>query len=190
MLKTVLPFVLIFTFFSTLHAQTTSELRKREIGLRLSSVNNFGVIYKYQIKDNKYRRFHLASGRIQVQNTDFTNFSTDFSAAFGSEKRVSISDKAQFLHGLEFSGGLSFATARNSNALNISPGVGYALGFLYQPNKNFNISLEGAVGLSASYQFVTGGDWIDNAALSLHFNSNNLRLNLVYCFESKRKSKK
>lgn len=191
-LKAFLLLVLVTKIsIHTLSAQNSPELRKREIGMRLTGINNFGLIYKYELKDNKYRRLRLVSGDINIQNTDFTNFNTGFSLAIGSEKRVPISEKAKLLHGPEFVGGFSFSAVRNTTNITLRPGAAYTLGFLYQPNEKFNISLEGAVILATTYQFVSGNrDWIDHAALSLQLNSNNLALNLVYCFESKKKTKK
>lgn len=191
-LKPILLLFLLFLFSSTfLNAQTPAEMRKREIGLRFNGINNFGVIYKYHLKDNKYRRWRLASGGITVQNTNFTSLNIGFGAAFGSEKRLPIAEKASFLHGPEFSGSLSFASNNTTNTFILSPGAGYVLGFLYQPNEMFSISLEGAIFLYTNYHFVSGNrDWVDSASISLQFNSNNVALNLIYCFESKRKTKK
>lgn len=189
---TTIATVFFMTSVSVLQAQETPpEMRQREIGLRLNGLDNFGLIYKYHLKDNKYRRLRFVAGNITVQNTSFTSFNVSFGGAIGSEKRIRITDKAKLLHGPEFSGGFNLTSNNNRTNLSLSPGANYVLGFLYQPNDKFNISIEGAISLSANYQFTSGNDdWVDAASIALEFNSSNVALNVVYRFESKRKKKK
>ena len=137
MQRVYLFFLLLTSSFSILTAQSepSTEMRKREIGLRLNGLDNFGVIYKYQINENKYRRFRLASGNISVQNTSITSVESSFFFSVGSEKRIPISDKAQLIHGPEFNGGFTLRNNQNTTTFILSPGASYLLGFLYQPNE-------------------------------------------------------
>ena len=48
---------------ATLFAQ---DAPSREIGLRLTDFNSFGLIYKKQIRENTYRRYRLAFGNLSA----------------------------------------------------------------------------------------------------------------------------
>ena len=158
---------------STLFAQ---DAPSREIGLRLTDFNSFGLIYKKQIRENTYRRYRLAFGNLSanfIQTNTLIGFSVG--GAAGKEKRRPISDKLQFIYGTELIASLSLnssntgsltvsdgtgasTTYTGSSLLFVTPsvGVGFVLGAQYNLNPRWYVSAELIPSITASSSFGGG----------------------------------
>ncbi|GAB3766424.1 hypothetical protein GCM10028817_49830 [Spirosoma pomorum] len=158
---------------STLFAQ---DAPNREIGLRISDLSSFGLVYKKQISENTYRRYRLAFGNLSanfIQNNTLIGFSVG--GAAGKEKRRTISDKLQFIYGTELIASLSLnssntgtltisdgnggsTTYKGSSLLIVTPsiGVGFVLGAQYNLNPRWYVSAELIPSITASGSFGSG----------------------------------
>ncbi len=170
---------------------TTSKAQEvnREIGLQMSNLNDFSFIYKKQRSANKYLR-------IRAGNFNFTaNISNDNSfggiaAGFGIgfEKRKSIDDKLEFIHGFEPTLSVQRTNQSSPSSIldqrtidNISPSLGYILGFQLAASKFLSISLETRPSLTVSMTSDNGFKSTDYRG-SLGFSSNAVTLGFHYRF--------
>ncbi|GAB3020837.1 hypothetical protein [Spirosoma pulveris] len=181
---------------STLYAQDSPT---REVGLRLTSFDSFGMVYKKKLDENTYRRYRLAFGNLSA-NFVRSNSIIGFSAggAMGKEKRRALSDKLQFIYGTELiaSVGLSSSntgtltidngaggttTYTGSNILVVTPtvGIGFVLGAQYTINPRWYVSAELIPSITASGSFGNG-----NTIYSFQagFNSSSAGLTGAYRF--------
>lgn len=184
---------------SHLCAQNTPITTTREIGVRTNSFNNFGLIYKKQIRENTYRRYRLAFGNINanfLRNNTLIGFSAG--GAVGKEKRRSITDKLQFIYGTELIASIGLTssssgtiTVDNGNGgstnysgnklLIVTPtvGIGFVLGAQYNVNQRWYVSAELIPSVSASGTFAQGGSLF---TVQAGFNSSSAGLTAAYRF--------
>ncbi len=139
MKKTIIVLALSFISPLLLNAQDQSANSTHEFGLRSSGLNNIGVLYKIQSPKKNYWRFKAGVGQLVITNTAQdvqTNANVFF--AVGYEKRRSITDKLEFIHGFEPEVGLNISNNRTTGSL----GLGYVLGLQYHLNSDFLIGME------------------------------------------------
>lgn len=122
----------------SLHAQEIVNSHNKEVGLRITSFNSFGLLYKKKIKENKWRRFRAAAADI-IYNSDNEIFTFALSASIGTEKRKNIANQLEFLHGWETELGISLSSEEDYG---ISATIGYVLGLQHHVSDRFVISLE------------------------------------------------
>ncbi|GAB4008677.1 hypothetical protein GCM10028808_15380 [Spirosoma migulaei] len=194
-LVSILP-LLFLLGTSSVYAQNAPT---REIGLRISSFDNIGLIYKKQLSENTYRRYRLAFGNLSA-NFIGSNSLIGFSAggAIGKEKRRPINDKLQFVYGTELiaSIGLNSSSTGNltisdgnggtttytgSNLLIVTPsvGVGFVLGAQYNFNPKWYLSAELIPSITASGSFGNGSSLYSFQA---GFNSSSAGITGAYRF--------
>lgn len=134
---TFLSIFLCCFFTLQLKAQETDNGPIREIGAGLRNFSDdFSLIYKEQIGENKYRRY---SGSLSLAVGGEVNF-MGISFSLGTENRVFLDDQLKFVHGLGY--GLSLQTnfETESGGLNsITPFVNYQLGIQYDIKDNFYV---------------------------------------------------
>lgn len=184
---------------SHLCAQDTPTTLTREIGVRTNSFNDFGLIYKKQIRENTYRRYRLAFGHVSanfLRNNTIIGFSAG--GAMGKEKRRPITDKLQFIYGTELiaSVGLSSSssgslTVDNGNGgsttysgnklLIVTPtiGIGLVLGAQYNVNQRWYVSAELIPSVSAIGTFAQGSSLF---TVQAGFNSASAGITAAYRF--------
>lgn len=197
-MKTLKNYLLLFAFFITaggtqLFAQ---DLINREVGIRLSSFNDFDFIYKKETATNKFTRYRFAFTNLNFDNGILQdNFNIGIGAAIGIEKRKPITDKFTFFHGFEPSLSLSYGRVSGTDPfddrslLRINPSIGYVLGVQVQLSKAFSVNVETIPSVSSSLQF-QDGDFDKNYQINAGFNSNAVAVTAVYAFQSKKKIKK
>lgn len=162
---------------STFAQDSTKVFSKYELGLSLANLNDFGLMYKKHRKNNSFFRLSLASMNYSVINRSddyIHNFSS--SITIGREKRKEIHDNLYLVRGWDFLGGIS----STAGVHNFGIGVGYVLGLQYNLNQKFALGLEATPSISGNI-FVRDNDII-LSALGLGFNTNSVRLLMLYKF--------
>lgn len=168
-------FTLICSVFS-LEAQTEP---KHELGLRLTSLNDFSVIYYKQADENKYHRFRI--GRFGVDaafGEDNGFFDISLAASYGIEKRREIFENLDFVSGPEFVLGLFADDITDEGDFSMSLGVGYILGFHWHLSEAFYVGIEHIPGISVFIPFSEG----DPIQLGLGFNIAAISFKAVHKF--------
>lgn len=117
--------ILMLTAFA-MHAQTAP---KHEIGVVFSSLNQFGISYKKQTKNQRYWHFGAAALRGQSDSENFDQSIWQFGTNVHLESRKDLTEKFQFIHGpgIFFNASLAFQNSLNEYIFSISPN--YGLGF-------------------------------------------------------------
>ncbi len=155
-----------------------------EIGLRLTNLQDFNLIYKKELKNGNFRRLRFAAANVGltvVQNTEAVILNAGLSAAIGWEKRVAIADKLVFHHGWEPGISLGFIATENFNQLTVSPFVGYVLGFQLAVSDRFMLGLE--VTPSARVTYATPSDGVASVfQANVGFNTSAVGLTATYRF--------
>lgn len=162
--------------------QSQAQYDMREIGTRLQSFDNFGIVYKKQTDTNEYTRYQAALGEIGYADAGAGLFATNFSFGLGWEKRVDVADDLQFVHGWNPQAGLGFTSASGINRFTINLAMGYILGAQYNISDKFYVSLETIPQIAFSTVQGNGQD-IYNAGF--RFNSDVAFLTFVYRFRPK-----
>lgn len=181
------------TFYTTLilllslslqaYGQTTDSTNWLEMGLRLRGVDNLDFIYKKQVGENRYKRIRLLFSDLEFRRLNDTNlFSASLGGALGWEKRRTVAEKVQFLHGWEPFLNLSFNATDEQFGLSTTLGVGYVLGFQLMVSEQLYAALETIPSLNVNFN--AGEAAPDSVALGAGFNSNAVALTLVYRFQA------
>lgn len=177
--RTIIFFsVLFFTFHLSGFSQT------QEIGLRLSSFENFDFIYKKEKAENKLTRYRLGFANIGfTSRNDNESINFQFGFAIGVEKRRAINERLHFIHGIEPAFSFSLANNRSNTIWNLQPSLGYVLGFQYDFNEAFYVNVETIPSLDAG---ISIRDNTENVfAASAGFNSHAISATLAYRFTGK-----
>jgi len=150
---------------------------KQEIGLHMSSINNFGMIYKDGLESGNFWRYRVAALQVSsFSNNPGDNISFNLAFSAGYEKRKDISTKLEFISGPEFQFGLG-ASQNNSN---VFLAFGYVLGVQYNLNADFKIGIEAIPALRYSYSENANNSNSDQ--FSLNANSQFASLFIVHQF--------
>jgi hypothetical protein len=167
--------------FAFAQEEAPTKLRGiEEIGLRLNSLENFDFIYKRALTADTYRRVRFTFAELGlVSANDVTVFSLGVGVAYGREKRVPLAEKLSFFHGLEPSLSL-FVGANSGVSFQVSPGLGYVVGFQLRVSDRFVLGLEAIPSVSMSYTAVENGGGI--FALNAGFSTGAVGLSGVYRF--------
>lgn len=176
-LKSFVTTLIIVAFSCTGYSQT------KELGLRLGNLTDFTFIYKKEKSDNKFFRHRLGSFNLNVlrlSDDDRVLFGMGY--AFGIEKRKNINEKLKFVHGIEPQLAVGINSLQGITIISISPAIGYVLGFQYDINDDFYVSLETIPSIGMNANLVDEGDNLYN--FSAGFNSNAVALTIAYRFNS------
>ncbi|MCB0847755.1 MAG: hypothetical protein KDE26_31095 [Bacteroidetes bacterium] len=157
-----------------------SQSINRELGIRLSGLDNFDFIYKKGKKNNEFARFRFVFANVSVQGSG-SSISSNFGAGFaiGKEYRKTITPKFYFVHGFEPAFSFSVLNLGGPYRINIRPSIGYVLGFQLNVLDNFYMNLETIPSLSAQMSMDDSGE-ITNYVIGADFSSNAIALSLVY----------
>lgn len=151
---------LSLTFFCTrpLASQATVETPWREIGLRTTNLETFGLIYKRQTdRQDVYRRIRVAVADLSASftNQNASSGNLFISLAMGQERRVAVGERLLFHHGLEPFVSLSSQTRGingvSSSGVNFTVGLGYVLGVQLPVGQNVMLGVEIIPSASLSY---------------------------------------
>lgn len=182
----VICFFLLGVWITIQAQEITPNNTTAELGLRLTSLQDFGFVYKKQKKPNQYSRHRLVVANIALENISNENsrFSFGIGYAVGKEKRQSLGEKVQFIHGIEPAFNLSLASQGNLSRLVLQPAIGYVVGFQLDVSNSFYINIETVPALRANLNF-NEGNRADTYNLLAGFSSEAIALTLAYRFVPK-----
>lgn len=176
--------MILLVLFSTLfgvrsHAQNQPP---QEIGLRLTGLENFDLIYKREKNTNQFFRHRLGLINFGVTGKDDTSVSEfGLGYAFGIEKRKSVNEKLNFIHGIEPRIATQYSSMDgNTIGWDLMVGVGYVLGFQYDFSDRFYVGLETVPALT--YARELDGPSKGTYELNVGFNSSAVALILAHRF--------
>jgi len=164
--------VLTFILFNDLYSQEKTS--SKEVGLYFSSLNSFGIRYKF---GNEKRMFRLTALSFSVQDSKFENMNMNGNGGtedlknagaglnFGLEFPIKITDNFNFYYGGELRGSYNHTKSVLNNAIStdanmVKSGIGVIIGFSRSFNSNILVSAEIVPGFS--YTRASNGDAISN----------------------------
>lgn len=177
-MKYLFPFVFFILFFSV---QEISA-QQHEIGIRMSSLNNFGLIYKKQKNEQSWTRLRLLFANLNfnfLENNNQTQLTTGI--AYGWEKRRSIDERLTFIHGFEprLSMRLEQSEITNTTSYQVIPALGYVLGVQVKLKNQFFMYAEIIPALSSRFEFSNN---TVNTNLGIGLSTNGASIGVVYRF--------
>jgi len=179
--KNILVTLFLSLLFSIgVKAQTTEGNQKKEVGIRMNSLSNFGFMYKKQKKENKFNRVRLVSSNFMLSNSPFQRTAFSLGIAIGRENRKVINNKFKLIKGWEFITSFSSSKINNEVMLDIKPGLGAVLGFIYKINDEFSLNLECIPILKTDFQSTSGNTTF--TGVNFDFDTNNVALGVMYSF--------
>jgi len=175
---------ILFALF--VFSATGLAAQRYEIGLKTSTLRDFDVLLKKQTKDGDFLRLRLFTSQILFQaGNERDRLTANFRLALGKEKRVSLSDRFQFLHGWSPGIGVSYTTTLNVNLLTVNPFVGYILGVQYGFSPTFAVGLEAIPSAGIFVTSGTGG--VSSLGARLNASDSNVAIFAVARFERNKK---
>lgn len=192
--------LLLFSLLTISYSSfSQSDFNNKALGIRYAAPSSFGLIYKSQLKEDKYLR--LTAGRFSSNVSRFTapigggtnsnQFRTSVSVggAIGMENRRTITDKFSIISGFTFiANGAYQYTEQDTisfHSFAFQPGVGYLIGGQYFINDNIHIDLEMIPMASIDIHNSGGNGTVTSFNTSL--NMYGIFLNLCYQFEKQKK---
>ena len=201
MKKLLFTLVFSFIFLNSIEiiAQDAEQNRKpriNEVGLTFSGLNQFGINYKLEKKNNWYWRFSslVASGNTENNTYDSVTYhNSDNSIGFsaGIEKRIHINSDFQFKYGFDASTYLTSIknhSERNDEKqkmFSIAPGAAVILGFNYLIGEHFLVSAEFAPRVYYRYTKETtqyGDDETIQKTNTLGFSANTSSISITIAY--------
>ena len=169
-----LPIIFFLALCCDLTAQDT-----RELGLRLTGLEDFDLIYKKSLTEDTYRRYRFFTGRLSFVNVDGSSVATfNAGASIGRETRRAIAERVQFVRGPEFFVSLGLTGTDDDFLATIQPGIGYVLGFNYLISDRFFLGIESIPSIS----FLYGNGEARVISFNAGFSSQAVALTAVYRF--------
>ncbi|MEL6253852.1 MAG: hypothetical protein AAFR87_17725 [Bacteroidota bacterium] len=171
--KTIFSFLLLICFALNSHGQT------KELGIRMTGLQNFDFIYKKEKAPNKFSRIRLGLANISFANINDENVANlALGIAMGSERRKAINEKLNFYQGPEPFANLALNVVADNTLFTVQGGLGYVLGFQYNFSEVFYVSAETIP--SVGVTFSSGENLDPSLGISAGFNSNAVALTLAY----------
>ena len=136
----------LFTIFSITSLAQETKPKVKEVGITFYNFQNYGAMFKIG-QENKLWRFRVLSGNINSRASgDLTSNAFGFNISAGRERRKAVSDKLNFIYGIELSSGyrtnVTKDLSRKITQKSISLGFTGVIGFNYFINKNLFVGGE------------------------------------------------
>lgn len=180
---TILLSVLTTITALPLFAQDTENKPVREVGFGTYNLsNNFALIYKKELEENKYRRYDASVGFMYANLSSGSNDEVSiasFSFTLSTENRRYLNDKFKFVHGLFYGVHISSTSQNDQSTVRLGPNVGYQLGVQYDINEQFYIGATTFPGIRTELSFSEGEVWFSGVNLSF---SPTAEVSLLYRF--------
>jgi hypothetical protein len=177
---TALFFFAAFFWMQNASAQTIHH----ELGLRFGGVDNFDFVYKKEKAPGKLIRYRLAATNINFNRIPGDNrLNANLGFRIGWESRKSIGKKVHFIHGPEPGINIGISTLSNNFSSNISPIIGYVLGFQLDLSESFYVNVETVPSLQGNFTVAEGVGVSDSFSINAGFNSSIVAITIAYRFE-------
>lgn len=187
--------LLLITIFFFANSNLKAQESKHEVGVQMSNLSNFVLLYKKERKENTYTVFNASrTGSGSFWGYNGGSISSSVNLSIGNEKRKAITDNLSFIRGIGAS--ISAGNAGENNVFRelyyqgtVTTRLFYKLGLNLEVNEQWNISLECRPGFSIKSHFY--GDKPVQYRASFSSDQSALRLGVTYSFsKSKVFSKK
>jgi hypothetical protein len=179
LLKLIFLFCL---FLFVLNVNGISQNSDREIGVSMYGLGgDFNLIYKKNLAKDLYKRINIGLANLSLSHTkDRTTASLELAYGAGRERRKPLSDRLEFLYGLQKL--ISFGIYFNDPGTNyvITPGIAFLAGLKYNINEKIYLTLEAFPGISAS---IALGE-IKSLSATAGLNINAIDAGVVYRFRT------
>lgn len=178
-LRSIMGIIIVMAFGTNMIAQETPT---RELGIRLSGLEDFDFVYKKENRIDQYYRHRLGLVNVGVTgNSNSSIWNIGLGYAFGIENRKTLNQKLKFIHGIEPRVSFTYSSAGNQqNSWGYQIGLGYVLGFQYDFAESFYVNIETIPALTFQHQ--TRDDDSTNYGFNAGFSSNAVALTLAYRF--------
>lgn len=114
---------------------------KQEIGVRMFSLEQFGLIYKRQLKSGRYLRINTLNLQLTYDSRGL--WSAALGGAIGLEQRASLGQQLTFLHGPQLVNQYQYAKSSSDlSSFAVSLGLGYIFGLQYDIAERVFINAE------------------------------------------------
>jgi len=190
-MKTILRTTLALVFIASTHLSSKAQdAPVHELGIQLSNLQGFSLIYKKERAENKLVRVQIGAG-------DYTKtFRKDrdpakqllMNMSCGTEKRKALGSKTKFVHGFIVHFSLFNQSDADNKISRRNLGIGYLMGVQYKFNDQFYISLESLPSVSGIITKRTNSD--TEAGFNLGFYNNIANITLAHQFRKSRKPNK
>ena len=176
---------IIFLFALDASCQSSTQ---QEVGMRFNNFRDFSLVYKKQLKENKYLRLRSVNTNFAF-NTNTTN--VQLGVAAGLEKRRAINPKLEVISGPELALFVGYNNSNVGSSASTTARLSYVIGLNYAVKPNVNIGIEMLPNMSLSSSFARG-EYIDGSTnVNLSMGWSRAALFAVYSFEGRlRKAKK
>ena len=153
----------------------------QEVGVRLNTLNNYDLIYKNQISENKYLRLRTVDVNFSVSSREFgsNQYRMGAGIAIGVERRKALTDRFDFILGYEAIASLNYFKSGDNSTGNYRMGAGCVIGFNYKFTDRINFGVETIPSITHSRNF---GDTQKIASTNIGFNSADVNLLATYRF--------
>lgn len=179
MKKTIIKLVFILLLscvWTGVKADSLNLNPKHELGLRMSNLDNFQLMYKRHRKDNKYFRLKVVDINLNTNNGPVAGVN-QLGVSLGFEKRKNVNERLFGVRGWDFS--VSGNYYRDDFTL-INLGVNYVLGLHYALKAPFTIGLEYYPGIY--FLSVAEDNFLGYSNVNIQASTNQISLILLHRF--------
>ena len=176
LLKTIILIILPLTCIIS-----QENFDNQEVGVRLNSLNNYDLIYKNQISENKYLRLRTVDVNFSVSSREFGSkqYRMGAGVAIGIERRKALTDQFDLIIGYEAIAGLNYFKSGDNSTGNYRFGAGFVIGFNYKFTDRINFGVETIPSVIHNRNF---GDSQRISSTNIGFNSSDVNLLATYRF--------
>ncbi len=183
---TVVTLIATILLSSNMKAQ---ELPTHEIGIQLSNLQGFSLIYKKELETNKLARLQIGTNDFlflkRKENDKSKQMSINLS--LGREKRRNLNERTDFVHGFIPFVSILNRSRNDDRITNATVGIAYLLGIRHEFNDAFYTSLECMPSISGIINKQT--DLEAEFGYNLGFYNNIVNITLAHRFKIKKKEK-
>jgi hypothetical protein len=174
--KHLIALSLLFLFLKNSNAQI--EMPATEIGFRVVGLNAVDFVFKKERRPDKISRFRLMFSQVGLDPSNTNSvFTINTGFAYGIERRKSLKNNSYFFNGWEPGILINHNTLSGKDFGQITPFIGYMVGFAHNFSEKLCINLEVIPRISATTSY---GGKKNNWRVDAGFNSSNIGVGIYY----------
>ena len=159
--RPLLPLLLLFSLACTsVRAQDTLAQTgpAREVGVRVTGLENFAILYKRARTQDRYLRYNFLFGNISVVAGDATDNvgALSLGGSVTWERRRRLGDRLDLVTGPTPSASAGVVTGNEVAVYNFGVRFGYLVGVQYYVSERFYVGLDVVPGIGANYTGIGG----------------------------------